>query len=189
MKSEPAGGKTFASPRLFRYVSYASCVTKTRIVGRSPSSGRCPRSWAFAVTAVAAPADPARSAARATASAKIASALLIVTAGYAGRDPLRSPREGVTYPRETRAAANRRGWIGKRSHRGGAFWGRTRHPHRRSRVCIAVLFAAFHSSKRLGEPQRPARGPERCRDPESDGDAEPRAFAGCDGQDEPAASR
>src|SRR5439155_971310 len=55
MKSELAGGNTFASPRLLRYVSYASCVTKTRIVGRSPSSGRCPRSWDFAVTAVAAP--------------------------------------------------------------------------------------------------------------------------------------
>src|SRR5258705_7508 len=58
MKRELAAGKTFASPRLLRYVSYSLCVTKTRIVGRSPSSGRCPRSWVLAVTVVAAAADP-----------------------------------------------------------------------------------------------------------------------------------
>src|SRR5438105_5584424 len=108
MKSELAGGNTFASPRLLRYVSYSSCVTKTRIVGRSPSSGKCPRSWDFAVTAVAAPADPARTAARAPASARVAKVLLTGDGRIGGRDPLRSPREAVRYPRETRAAADRR---------------------------------------------------------------------------------
>src|SRR4030081_3433041 len=77
MKRELAGGKTFASPRLLRYVSYAASVTNTRIVGRSPSSGRCPRHWAFAVTDVAAPAEPARSATSAAVRASIANALLI----------------------------------------------------------------------------------------------------------------
>jgi hypothetical protein len=37
-------GNTFASPRPVRKVSYAACVWNTRIVGRSPSSGRWPRS-------------------------------------------------------------------------------------------------------------------------------------------------
>jgi len=37
-------GNTFASPRLVRKLSYAACVWNTRIVGRSPSSGRWPRS-------------------------------------------------------------------------------------------------------------------------------------------------
>ncbi len=77
MKSDPAAGNTFASPRLLRYASYSAWVTKTRIVGRSPSSGRCPRSWYLALTAVAAPAGPPRSATKIAISAAYAKALFI----------------------------------------------------------------------------------------------------------------
>src|SRR5256714_4380087 len=77
MNKELDAGNTLASPRLLRYVSYSACVTKTRIVGRSPSSGRCPRSWDFAATVVAARAEPARNANRVAVSARIANALFI----------------------------------------------------------------------------------------------------------------
>ena len=77
MKRELAAGNTFASPRLLRYVSYSACVTKTRVVGRSPSSGRCPRSWALAVTVVAATAEPPRSPSRIAIRPAVANALFI----------------------------------------------------------------------------------------------------------------
>src|SRR5438093_1514382 len=82
MKSELAAGKTLASPRLLRYVSYSVCVKNTRIVGRSPSSGRCPRSWDLAATVPAALAAPPKIAIAATTRPKTAIALPIGSAGY-----------------------------------------------------------------------------------------------------------
>src|SRR6202158_1223118 len=55
-------GNMFASPSLVLLLSYAVSGLEARIVGRSPSSGRWPRSCSFEATAVAAPAEVASTA-------------------------------------------------------------------------------------------------------------------------------
>src|SRR5258706_10081087 len=70
-------GKTFASPRLVRKLSYAACVWNTRIAGRSPSSGRWPRSWSFEATPVAAPAGMASTESPSTMRPQMAASLRI----------------------------------------------------------------------------------------------------------------
>src|SRR5260221_13936886 len=74
MNRDPAAGNTFASPSDERKASYAALVSKIRRVGRSPSSGRWPRSWNLTLDGVAAAATSAAHAITRMASTEVARA-------------------------------------------------------------------------------------------------------------------